>query len=157
VTADLGSASRSDCAPPGGPACSRRELLEALALAGACGLALAGGVALPACFAPDPLEEALRGFFRDRAAARAVGVEVLALEPKRARTEELVARVVRDRAPQLRELARTDPQRLGEALRAQHRDDFAQGRVVVVRGWVLSETEAALLALAALGPAALPD
>ena len=32
----------------------------------------------------------------------------------------------------------------------QHREDFAGQRVLVVRGWVLSQTEAWLLALAAL-------
>jgi hypothetical protein len=144
VTTDPYSAARSDRAQP---ECSRRELLEALALA--CGLALAGGIALPACSAPDPLEGALRGFYRDRQAARAVGAEVLALAPERAGSEELVARVARNRAPALRELAASNPPQLFEALRAQHREDFAQGRVAVVRGWVLSETESALLALAA--------
>jgi hypothetical protein len=130
-------------------ACSRRELLEGLALVGASALALAGGLALPACSGPDPLEDALRGFYRDRSAARAVGAEVRALEPD-ARPGDWTARVARDRAGELRELARSDQQRLASALRAQHREDFAQGRVVVVRGWVLSETESGLLALAAM-------
>ena len=143
-------AARLERTGPDAPACSRREVLEGLVLVGASALALAAGAAIPACSGPDPLEGALLGFYRDRSAARAVGREVLALEPARARAVDWTARVVRDRAGALRDLARSDPQGLASALRAQHREDFAQGRVVVVRGWVLSETESALLALAAL-------
>jgi murein L,D-transpeptidase YcbB/YkuD len=36
------------------------------------------------------------------------------------------------------------------SIRAQIRDDFAQGRIVDVEGWMLSATEARLCALAAL-------
>src|SRR5262249_26839599 len=125
------------------PACSRRELLGL----GAAALVLAGGLPLAACSGGDALERALAGFYRDRAAARAVGSEVLALEPKLG-PGDWTARVVRDRAGELGALARGDPQRLAATLRAQDREDFARGRVVVVRGWVLSETESALLALA---------
>jgi hypothetical protein len=125
----------------------RREFLAGVAALAAAG---AAGAALPACAGEDPLERALRGFFRDAAAARAVGAEVLALEKSPPRAGELVARVARGGDDALRALATGDAAALADALRAQHRADFAEGRVVVVRGWVLSETESQLLALAAL-------
>jgi len=124
----------------------RREFLEALVAA----LAGAGAVALPGCGREDRLEPALRGFFADRGAAREVGREVLALDPDAARPEVLVERLARRRGAELRELAGSDPEALAELLRAQHHTDLAEDRVVVVRGWVLSQTEAWLLALAAL-------
>ena len=37
-------------------------------------------------------------------------------------------------------------------LSSRVRDDFGAGRVLLVDGWVLSETEARIYALAALGP-----
>ena len=128
----------------------RREFLEGLAAAGAAALAGAGGSALAACAREDPLERALRGFFADREAARKVGEEVLALEPDAGTPPILVERLARGREAELRELAGSDPEGLTELLREQHRADFSEDRVVVVRGWVLSQTEAWLLALSAL-------
>jgi hypothetical protein len=127
----------------------RREFLEAVAAAGVAALAGAGAAALAGCRREDPLEPALRGFLADRPAAREVGREVLALEPD-AEPGVLVERVARRRGAELRALARSDPEALAERLREQHRADLAEDRVVVVRGWVLSETEACLLALAAV-------
>jgi hypothetical protein len=127
----------------------RREFLEAVAAAGVAAFAGAAALALPGCGREDPLEPALRGFFAaHREAAREVG-EVLALEPD-AEPGVLVERVARRRGAELRALARSDPEALAERLREQHRADLAEDRVVVVRGWVLSETEACLLALAAV-------
>ncbi len=127
---------------------ARRELLHGMAAAVV--VAAGGGLALGGCAREDRLEPVLRGFFADRDAAREVGEEVLALDPDAANARVLIDRLVRRRGEELRALAGSDPGRLFDALRAQHRDDFAEERVVVVRGWVLSQTEAWLLALAAL-------
>jgi hypothetical protein len=126
----------------------RRELLAGVAAAGAA--ALASGALVPACAREDPLERALRGFFADRDAAREVGAELLAQGPDPAEPRVLVEHLARERAARLRELARSDPEGLAELLREQHRADFAADRVVLVRGWTLSRTEAGLYALAAL-------
>ena len=125
----------------------RRELLRAMAALGSACLASGGGSALSACFREDRLERALRAFYADREAAREVGSAVQAALPDAASARILVDRL--GRGAELRALADSDPERLAEALRAQHREDLALGRVVVVRGWVLSQTEAWLLALAA--------
>jgi hypothetical protein len=125
----------------------RRELLGAAAAAGAC--ALARG-ALLACAREDPLERRLRTFYADAEAAREVGREILELDPDSARAGILVERVARGRGAELRALAGSNPEGLAEILREQHRRDFAEGRIARVRGWILSETEASLLALAAL-------
>jgi len=128
----------------------RREFLEGLAAAGAAALAGSGASALVACAREDPLERALRGLLADREAAREVGLEVLALEPEAKTPELLVDRVARGRAAELRELAGKGAGALADRLRDQHRADLSEDRVVVVRGWVLSQTEASLFALAAL-------
>lgn len=44
------------------------------------------------------------------------------------------------------------PGSLGEALARRQRADFAEGRTVRLRGWILARTEARLCALAALCP-----
>ncbi len=128
----------------------RREFLEGVAAASAAALASAAGVVLPACAREDPLEPALRGFFADRDAARKVGAEVLVLDPEAGTPQVLIERLARERGAELRELARSDPEALAELLREQHRADFGEDRVVVVRGWLLSQTEAWLFAFAAL-------
>jgi hypothetical protein len=117
---------------------------------GAAALASGAGAWLAACAGEDPLERALRGLLADREAAATVGAEVLALDPDAAAPGVLVERLARERGEALRELARANPEGLAELLREQHRADFAQDRVVLVRGWMLSQTEACLYALAAL-------
>jgi hypothetical protein len=87
----------------------------------------------------------LRGFFADRDAAREVGRSARA----RSRAERPPVDGSRAARGELRQLAGSDPEGLTELLRQQHRADFSEDRVVVVRGWMISQTEAWLLALAA--------
>jgi hypothetical protein len=132
-------------------ALDRRAFLAGAAVLAAAGVACTGGLLVPACAGDDPLERALRGFHADAAAARAVGEALLAQERRPPRAGELVARIARGREAELRARALRGADALAAELRVQHRADFAEGRVADLRGWVLSETEAALLALAALG------
>ena len=61
------------------------------------------------------------------------------------------ASMVAMRSPSVRRIVRALPSRpTAEMLRARIREEFAMGAVVVADGWVLSETEARLYALAAL-------
>lgn len=103
---------------------------------GALGLAL-GAVAarLPGRASAG---RALSRLPRDRRAARALGRAYLAEHPEEAgRLRALLAR-------------NATPLGAGE-LRARIRRDFEEVRLVRVRGWLLSRTEARLCALVALG------
>jgi len=129
----------------------RRAFLRGAGAATALGLAAPALLAFFAgCGRESALARSLSGFFADPESARAVGREYLELsadEPDAAAVLERLA------GPHLRKwetLAVSHPDRLAQVLRLQHRSDFAHERVVAIRGWVLSETEARLCALAAL-------
>jgi hypothetical protein len=122
---------------------TRRGFLALLA-----GPLLAGAAA---CTGSSALRAALAGFFADRRSARAVGAEYLRLFPDEDDDTRLVRRLAGGRRRELEweRLAAADPDALFERVRERHRDDFAAGRTVGLRGWVLSETELRLCALAA--------
>lgn len=104
-----------------------------------------------ACTGSATLRAALAGFFGDRSSARALGAEYLRLFPNEDDDTRLVRRLAggRRRESEWEQLAAADPDALFARVRECHRDDFAAGRTVSLRGWVLSETEARLCALAA--------
>ena len=104
---------------------------------------------LLACFGSPSLRAALAGFFEDRRSAASVGEEYLRLHPTEDDDAQLVRRLAGGREAEWERLAASDPAAFRERVRARHRDDFAAGRTVALRGWVLSETEARLCALAA--------
>jgi len=136
---------------------SRAREIERRAFLRGAGAATALGLAAPAllafvagCGRESALARSLSGFFAHPEGARAVGREYLELALDEPDANSLLERLA---GPQLRQweaLAASDPARLVQALRLQHRGDFAHERVVAIRGWVLSETEARLCALAAL-------
>ena len=122
--------------------------------AGRTALGVAAGPLLLAqagCGPSDTLVDALLAFFEDRAAAEEVGAHYLARFPKEDDATRLVRRLAGSRARQSEweALAVSDPAAVSDALRERHRDDFREGRIVLLRGWVLSQTEARLCALAA--------
>ncbi len=104
-----------------------------------------------ACTGSSSLRAALAGFFEDRKSAARVGEEYLRLYPTEDDGTRLVRRLAggRRREVEWERLAASDPAAFRESVRARHREDFAAGRTVSLRGWVVSETEARLCALAA--------
>jgi hypothetical protein len=96
--------------------------------------------------APWHIEDAARaivGSLGSPASAGVIGAAYLAQNP-----------LEWDRARLLEELdlraAGTDRERIRSLVGERQRDDFASGRVVEVNGWILSQTEVRLYALAAL-------
>jgi hypothetical protein len=134
----------------------RRDFLKGLG--GAAALGLAGPtllVPLVGCGPSESLEAALLGFFADLGSAREVGREYLKLAPEEDDRDALVQRLAGAGLRRWEAFAATDPAALLRAVRARHTEDFAAERVVRLRGWMLSETEARLCALAHLaGPRA---
>jgi hypothetical protein len=142
--------------PPRDPA--RRAFLQALLRAAAFAAAPPLVTALGGCARRDGLQAGLASFFASRASARTVGQEVLSAlaQPPAGEPPDgaaLVGRLVRGRRREWDALAQAGPEALAGRLRAQHRDDFERDRLLSVRGWLLSETEALLCALAALSEA----
>jgi hypothetical protein len=129
----------------------RRAFLRGAGAATALGLAAPTLLAFFAgCGRESALARSLSGFFADPESARAVGREYLELAPDEPDADAVLERLAGPRLREWEALAASDPDRLVQALRLQHRSDFAHERVVAIRGWVLSETEARLCALAAL-------
>jgi hypothetical protein len=136
---------------------SRAREIERRAFLRGAGAATALGLATPAllaffagCGRESALARSLSGFFADPDSARAVGREYLELSPDEADPATVLERLAGAHLGEWEALASSDPERLVQALRLQHREDFEHERVVAIRGWVLSETEARLCALAAL-------
>lgn len=117
---------------------TRRMLVRLLGLAGMALAVFPASVrAAPKFVEADELEH----LYFDRTSARRVGLAYLQDRPGDVSREQLRA--------QLFSQFKGTPTR--ESLAALCREDFNAGRTVMVRGWVLAETEAKLCALAALG------
>ena len=128
----------------------RRELL---ALATALVAAGVGGLSVVVPGGSDRAERAaerLVGSLRNRASAAAVGREYLKTAPSEASLVRLLGYL--GRAPDGRAQAAgiLDRDRLRADIAAREKQDFEERNVVVLRGWILSRTEARLCALAAL-------
>jgi hypothetical protein len=128
---------------------SRRGFLRGLSAGAALSLSAPLAAALVACAREGVLRGPLAGFFDAAAGAASVGREVLAARPEEADADTLVRRLVEGERARF-EAAAADPEKLAALLRERHRADFESGRVRPVRGWILSDTEARLCALAAL-------
>lgn len=113
---------------------TRREFLGEVGTAAARGLAVGLLPFGPSACSGDPRARALVGIFSDPQSARAVGRAFLEQRPEEADVAQLL-----DRLPES-----------ADRVRARHREDCAAGRTLELRGFVLSETEARLYALAAL-------
>jgi hypothetical protein len=131
---------------------SRRGFLRGLSAGAALSLSGPLFAALSACAREEALRAPLAGFFADPASAAVVGREYLAAQREEADADTLVSRLVGSARARFEDAA-GDPARLAALLRERHRADFEAGSVAVVRGWILSRTEARLCALAALGHA----
>jgi hypothetical protein len=129
----------------------RRAFLRGAGAGAALGLAAPALLAwLAGCGRESALAGSLSGFFADPGSARAVGRQVLELSPDAPDADTVLERLAGPRLRRWEALAASDPDRLAQELRLQHHSDFAHERVVAIRGWVLSETEVRLCALAAL-------
>lgn len=116
------------------------QQIERRIVVGALGAA-ALSLALPRGLRAEPsLTAALAELFGNLDSARHIGRAYLRQTPAEASRETLLSA-----------LDGTLPSAAkGEELRRQLRQDFADGNVVTVRGWLLSRTEARLCGLAAL-------
>ena len=125
---------------------SRRSALKVLTLGT---LAMAGGAYRHAPPSDRLLASRLRSLVPHGAAAAVLGATYLEREPGEATTNRLVAELVPARL-RMGAFATTD-RRLASILDRRIRADFAAGRTVVLRGWIVSVTEARLAALTLTG------
>lgn len=134
------------------PTWTKRRFLQALVSLGAITLAQPVWALLPspARRPPDPLAVRLAGFFIHKESAVRVGRAYLRSFPGEADAQRLVSRLCASDPLKHRTLLDADSKRCFELLALTHRQDFEKGRIVKVDGWILSETEARLCALATL-------
>jgi hypothetical protein len=98
----------------------------------------------------DPVARRLSHFFGDALSASVVGREYLRSNPSEAGAPRLVDLICLASSARRAEIGAADDETLRRLVLLQQRRDFEEGRVVEVRGWILSETECRLCALAAL-------
>jgi hypothetical protein len=92
----------------------------------------------------------LSGVLRHQAAAGEIGRAYLRAHPSEADPERLVAGITGGWEEGPAELDRLGRDALRLRLREQIRTDFAEGRTVLVDGWMLAASEARLFGLSAL-------
>jgi hypothetical protein len=128
-------------------AVSRRGFLRALAWVGAAGLVSPAAAARLAMEETDLVCERLSRFYVHHASARTVGLEYLRTRPGEADVRLLLEAICRGDRERFR---CADAMHVRRLIGEQQCSDFAHGRTVQVDGWILSETEARLCALAAV-------
>ena len=97
------------------------------------------------------LEEKLLRLLEHRESAKVIGLEYLKLFPGEDNKEKLLSSIYTSLKDQSSvALNKTTSPRLNELLRTCRQKDFEKGRVVELRGWLLSVTEVRLCALAGL-------
>jgi hypothetical protein len=128
---------------------SRRDIFRHLAYGGLMMSLPTFALARPAGNLSPPLASLLCQFFSNRESARVVGQRYLDLTPNEASTERLMALIFQSKENYAR-LAHADAEQLRAILSDQQRADFAHGRTIMIDGWILSETEVRLCALAAI-------
>lgn len=97
----------------------------------------------------SPLSNRLNSLLATKKSARAVGHRYLQLFPHEADAHRLTRLICRSERRYAR-LARVDTSALRDILARQQKLDFRNRRIVRIDGWILSETEARLCAIAAL-------
>lgn len=128
---------------------SRRDLLRQLACGGLMIALPASVFARPAGHPAPPLALRLDRFFSSKESAREIGRRYLALRPGEAGLNRLTTLIYRTPENRAR-LENADAELLRGFLSRQQQEDFELERVVNVSGWILSETEARLCAIAAV-------
>jgi hypothetical protein len=98
----------------------------------------------------NALASKLVDVFQDKESAAAVGREYLRIAPVEADALKLIELICAGRQERYAELSHISMRKVRSILLHRQREDFDKGRVVNVQGWILSETEARLCALAAL-------
>jgi len=133
-------------------AITRRTLLAAAsAFVGTNAIGGGKSFAYSAGAAEFPAGRNLMALLHHHHSAGEVGRAYLAIAPDEA-DPAILLRLLGADDPNLVAL---DTEALRRNIRDRQRDDFAEGRTVVVRGWILSRTEVRLCALSALiGPGA---
>jgi hypothetical protein len=132
---------------------TRRAFLATAAVVTSGAAALVGRMqpwrALVAIDPPAGAPERLVGLFTRTASAATIGRGYLATQPQPTSRHDLTRHVVAG-LPAGLDVRRASDHDLRAALAHRIQSDFATERVATVDGWILSETEARLCALAAL-------
>jgi hypothetical protein len=108
-----------------------------------------GRQSVPAQSAWRPIARKLSTLFEQPLSARSIGAAYLQGAPAEAEPQRLLA-LLGGTPEASADLMRASTEELRSRFRRQRREDFARGQTVLVRGWMLSATEARLCALTCL-------
>jgi hypothetical protein len=125
---------------------SRRRFLYVVGAAASAAV-LGVGLAVRRRGKEEPAAARLTALLGDPRAARALGAVWVAANREQSRPADLAGGLLRDLGPGA---TSADPQVLRRLVAERVHGDYAAGRVGKVDGWVLSETEIRLCALAAV-------
>lgn len=98
----------------------------------------------------DYLSRKLANVFESKESAKIIGKEYLRVSGQKLDVQTLMNHLCHSNESVRLKLAHAGPRRLREMLALQKRQDFEDGRVIILRGCMLSMTEVYLCTLAAL-------
>jgi hypothetical protein len=96
------------------------------------------------------------GFYTHKEDAVIIGIEYLKSVPKEADSSTLIDLIVPCDSDRYRRISEADSKEVNAIIVEWQREDFEQGRIVNVSGWLLSETEARVCGLTALNITSVP-
>jgi hypothetical protein len=126
----------------------RRRLLSVLLGTGAAAVVSSLVSPVTPMAPPLPPQAALLGVLSELDGARSIGIEYLEQFPSEASASQLLTMIVQHRPHVLRTSMTEAEARI--FLQRAVRQDFHHGHTVELNGWVVSQTEARLCALAAM-------
>jgi hypothetical protein len=92
----------------------------------------------------------LAGYYRDKKSASEIGMRYLEKVPEEAQIGKIASLICQPGTDDYKRLASANSAAVRSLISRWQREDFEHDRIVNVSGWLLSETEARLCALAAL-------
>jgi len=98
----------------------------------------------------NPLIEKLSNFYIHKLSARVIGREYLRQIPDEANLERLVELLCSEKLLSKEKILHLDLTSLRKLLQSQQQQDFENGQIVRIHGWMLSLTEARLCAISAV-------
>lgn len=96
------------------------------------------------------LQHKLVGLFHDKESARIIGMEYLKNTPEESHHKILIEEIFTNSDTRLKIQTESSPDRIKNVLVKKIREDYEHGRIIYLKDWIISITEARISALAAI-------
>ena len=131
---------------------SRRKFCQILLTTGTCiAISPASAFVNSAQTSTDSdLRDKLVGLFHDKESAKTIGREYLKNAPEETHYKILIEKILTNSNTRLKIQTESSPNRIKNILVKKIREDYEHGRIIYLKDWIISITEARISALAAI-------